>query len=178
MQAECSSSSATESSSSPSDPLHWWDSPGDCPPPYSQGVSLRQIVFSSNSTATHSSLSDVSALFYNFQTTLQNHLMRTAVLPQLGMPYLDMETPMSIWRSGLVGGASYKPDASGQASSPGSRNCLQPCIPSAGMSVEEAFIGGLHRIFQWAFDGPERRDTWIGTEYVPTRVREQDHKKI
>ena len=39
------------------------------------------------------------------------------------------------------------------------------------MSAEEAFIGGLHRLFEWAWNGPGRRKEWVGGSFIPARER-------
>jgi hypothetical protein len=137
----------------------WWESPGDGPPPLSSLPSLRRIVYSG--PASGGLLSDRDSLFYNLQTVLQNHLLRTEVLPRLGMVYLDLETPMAIWRSGLVG----------------SRDCLRPCLPSPGLSLENAFVGGLQTVFAWGWDGEGRKETWLGRDYVPFKDREAGRKR-
>lgn len=154
----------------------WWRSPGDGPPPHPRIPSLKQAVFphlyssSSSSSQQHSS-EDLHAIFYNVQLVLQNSVIRTEILPNLGIPYLDMETPMSVWRSGMVSGTSYVPGADHPSSKPGARNCLEPCIPSAGMSAEEGFIGGLHRLLQSGWGNEQALKSWTGTGYTPVRRR-------
>jgi hypothetical protein len=137
----------------------WWESPGDGPPPLPALPSLRRLVYGGGPSS--GTLSDKHLLFYNLQTIIQNHVLRTQVLPRLGIPYLDLETPMAIWRTGLVG----------------SRDCLRPCLPSPGFSLEDTFVGGLQTIFAWGWDGDGRRENWLGSRFVPFREREKLKKK-
>jgi hypothetical protein len=137
----------------------WWESPGDGPPPLPEQPTLQRIMYTD--PISRGWLNDPHSLFYNLQMVLQNHLLRTEVLPRLGIVYLDLETHMAIWRSGLVG----------------SGDCLRPCLPSPGFSLENAFIGGLQTVMAWGWDGDGRRDTWIGPNYVPYTEREGTGKK-
>jgi hypothetical protein len=147
-----------------------WDSPGDGLPPLSHAPSLQELLFKDAADA-KGDLVDIDTLFYNLQTVLHNHLLRRFILPHVGIPFLDLETLMSVWRSGLVGSASFDPSKDGsKASLPGSRNCLLPCLPSAGMSVEEAFIGGLHRVLNWGWD--KNPSQWTGPTARVLRMRD------
>ncbi|ORY56824.1 hypothetical protein BCR35DRAFT_309767 [Leucosporidium creatinivorum] len=191
-------SSGAESDSPPSPPT----SPGDGPPPHARQPSLHSILFRgalpSSSSASPLRLTDPFSLFHNLQTILQNHLLRTVILPEWGVPYLDLETPLSVWRSGMVGGSASAPFSSSSGAGAGlvdqsaagvgeqaygtglgvglrsaaSGDCLRYCLPSPGGAVEEAFLGGLLRIFErgWA-STRERRETWVGDGFENLKER-------
>lgn len=126
------------------------------PPLSSAPPSLRELFGAT--TETH-------ALLHDLQVILQNHATRQAVLPRLGIPYLDVEAPLSIWRAGFVAGGPP-------------RNCLQTCLPSPGLALERAVLGGLHRVMAWAWASDEKRSSrWIGDAFVPLRARTQAAKK-
>lgn len=164
IQPGCSSTDANHETTA-------WSSPGDGPTPYSSEPDLAAVLFPSEDALSDTAL---HAIFYNVQATLQNFILRKHVLPSLGMPYLDMETPMSIWRSGMLGGVSYDPDAVQGLhtfSPPSSRNCLEPCIPTPGMSAEEGFIGGLTRLLQSGWGTDAAKSAWTGKGYTPVRKR-------
>lgn len=169
-----------------------WNSPGDGPPPHLLQPSLRRILFPSTSTSNSQKLTNSHTLFYNLQTILQNHILRNHILPSYGIPFLDLETPLSIWRSGMIGGSSSSsssPFPASSSTSPSSNqlqdqqqqlyhgkniglrsftsgDCTRYCLPSPGRALEEAFLGGLLKIFEkgWAGD-EERRQTWTGREF-------------
>lgn len=169
MQLDCSSGSIED------ELAEWWHatSPGDGPPPHLQAPTLQQVFAASHADAASKGArtNDVHAMFYNVQVVLQNALIRKFVLPQVGVPFLDMEAPMSVWRSGMLGGTSYAPSLLEAVSKPAARNCLEPCIPSAGMSAEEGFIGGLYRLMQSGWGNEEAESEWTGPNYVPLRKR-------
>lgn len=76
--------------------------------------------------------STLHAAFYNIRPVLQNHIARSVGL-RIGMPYLDLDTMTNVWRAGRVGNG----------------DCLRLCLPSPGLSLETAFIGGLMRALEW-----------------------------
>ena len=132
---------------------------GDGPPPHPHLPTLRQLIFPSNPPSkpidVGSPLTELHALVYNLQTVLQNHLARTALLPMMGVPYLDVEAPLGVWRSGFVAGADPS-------------NCVQPCLPSPGLALEHAFLGGLHRVMEWGWAADaDRVARWVGDGFVP-----------
>ncbi|KAK4701886.1 hypothetical protein P7C70_g4338, partial [Phenoliferia sp. Uapishka_3] len=141
--SDCSSSGGLETS------FKDWDSPGDGPPPHSASPTLQQILSSS---------SPIHTQFHNVQTIFQNHLVRTTLAPTFGMAFLDLESTLSVWRSGMLGGSASNPfqpgftDQSGGGGlgkglrSQASGDCLRYCLPSPGMAIEEAFLGGLMRV--------------------------------
>ncbi|KAL8292007.1 hypothetical protein RQP46_001473 [Phenoliferia psychrophenolica] len=160
---DCASSSPSSSSDS-STSFPDWHSPGDGPPPHPSQPSLRQLLFR---TATSSSLNNPHALFSTLQTILQNHVVRTIIAPAFGIAFLDLESTLSVWRSGMLGGSAADPfdastsgggfvDQSGAGNrakglrSSASGDCQRYCVPSPGMAIEEAFLGGLMRVLQKA----------------------------
>ena len=129
--------------------------------------------------------------WHNAQLVLQNAVARTTVLPAFGAVYLDLETPLSIWRSGMVG-SSAAPSASvglvvqgaraGAAAgagaglrTPASGDCTRYCLPSPGLTLETHFVGALASVFEagWAGDEGEFEDEWVGEGFVGIKEREQ-----
>ncbi|GAA5908111.1 hypothetical protein JCM5296_002230 [Sporobolomyces johnsonii] len=174
--AASSSSSDEEDSDIPT-------SPGDGPPPLRFQPSLSRLLFRSSPSPSSppetKELADLPTLFHNLQLVLQNHLARALVLPAFGVPYLDLETPLSVWRSGMVGSSVAPPwfasaaaaSSSGQTAfsagagmrTPASGDCSRYCFPSPGMAVEEFFVGGLIRVFEAGWAGSrEAEDEWMG----------------
>ena len=174
-----------------------WDSPGDGPPPHARQPSLETLLFRTGAAAgPHAPLQPLHALFFNLQTVIQNHVVRTSLLPALGIPFLDLETPLAVWRSGMVGGSAAGAFATSPAPAPGlvdqtkpqggsvglrsaaSGDCLRYCFPGPGMAIEEAFIGGLMRVMGrgWAGDD-ERRKRWVGEGYEDVKTREGKRAK-
>ncbi|GAA5880434.1 hypothetical protein JCM8547_003110 [Rhodosporidiobolus lusitaniae] len=166
-------------------------SPGDGPPPHPSQPSLSSLLFrrsrcSPSSASSRSGKAELALLpphilFHNLQLLLQNHLLRTlaSLLPALGIPFLDLETPLSVWRGGMVGSSAGAPFVSSSSSSqttfsapppglglrsPASGDCTRYCFPSPGGAVEEFFLGALGRVFEagWAGDGREKE--WMGDE--------------
>lgn len=143
-----------------------WASPGDGPPPHARQPSLRQLMFRTPSSPSSSGdLTSLHTLFYNLQTIFQNHIMRTIIAPAFGVAFLDLESTLSVWRSGMLGGSAGAPFEGGvvDQSQPGaggrgglgvglrsaaSGDCSRYCIPSPGMALEEAFLGGLMRVLE------------------------------
>ncbi|KAI5481131.1 hypothetical protein MNV49_005566 [Pseudohyphozyma bogoriensis] len=169
-----------------------WYSPGDGPPPHLSSPSLSALIFQPSTSPTSPKvLRPIHTVFHNLQTIFQNHILRTTLLPHFGVPYLDIETPMSVWRSGMVGGSVANPFAYGLVDqthghgngaglrSPASGDCLRYCLPSPGMGLEEAFLGGLMQIFErgWGGAGAEkgerRRKEWVGEGFNDIRQREK-----
>lgn len=118
-------------------------------------------------------VSDMHTLFYNIQTTLQNHLMRSTIAPQLGIPFIDLQSATSTRRSGFVGqaGAGRKPSTQARRVNRKAVDCLRMCLPSPGLSLETLLLGALQTIFEWGWDGPEQNKTWIGEDFFPVRLR-------
>lgn len=158
-----------------------WNSPGDGPPPRISAPTLHSLLFRSPSPSTSTPKPrDVYSTFHNLQTIFQNHILRTSVLPRFGIPFLDLESSLSVWRSGLVGGSASPPfsyvDQSQHGSAAGgvgaglrsgaSGDCLRYCFPSPGMAIEEAFIGGLIRIFEEGWVTKGRQKDWIGDGFM------------
>lgn len=123
------------------------------------------------------SLQNMETIYFNLQTVLQNHLMRKFIAPRLGMPFIDLETATSIWRSGFVGGAgavqmrNTSLDSVRTQPSSKSNDCLRMCLPSPGLSLETLFLGSLHTIFDWGWGGEVRSRKWTGSTFVPARSR-------
>lgn len=139
---------------------------GDGPPPHLTQPSLNKLIFRWTTNAQgqrQRRLVDEHSLFFNLQTIFQNHIARTTVLPAFGIPFLDLESMLSVWRSGMVGSsaaASFQPSSSASRfvdqskahglgvglRSAASGDCSRYCVPSPGSAIEEAFIGGLLRV--------------------------------
>lgn len=168
----------------------WWSArgKGDGSPPRTHPPTLSELLFpdSRSDTGSDTPLGDVHTLFHNLQVIFQNQVLKK-LLPGFGIPFLDMESPLAMWRSGMVGGAgasmSQAPlsslvDQSGKGadattkSRPSStgKDCLRYCFPSPGGAVEHAFIGGLTRLFEAGWGG-QRANTWMGDFFVPVRYR-------
>jgi hypothetical protein len=116
------------------------NSPGDGPPPRLSPPTLSQILYKTTTSGLEE-LNDVHAVFFNLQTILQNHIARRQILPSFGVPFLDMETPLSVWRSGMVGSSmapTFGTKGHGNVGmglrSSGSGDCSRYCIPSPGMA--------------------------------------------
>jgi len=153
---DCGQSSSSSSSS-----------PGDGPPPLSTQPTLRELINRSSSSNT---LQPLHVIYHNLQLLLQNHLTRTTILPRFGIPYLDLETPLSIMRSGLLGG-SGGPGVKGMRSST-SGDCERYCFPSPGLAVEGGFVGGLQRLMELGWGG-----SWEGDEWRNLRLRMEEREK-
>ncbi|GAA5911083.1 hypothetical protein JCM8208_000271 [Rhodotorula glutinis] len=124
--------------------------------------------------------------WHNAQLVLQNAVARTSLVPAFGAVYLDLETPLSIWRSGMVG-SSAAPSASaglvvqGAAApgaglrTPASGDCTRYCLPSPGLALETHFLGALASVFEagWAGEESEFEDEWVGEGFVGIKEREQ-----
>ncbi|KAJ8291586.1 hypothetical protein OF846_005249 [Rhodotorula toruloides] len=149
-------------------------SPGDGPPPRSSQPSLSDLLFRADG-----SLLPPHIIYHNAQLFFQNHLARRVVLPAFGVPFLDLDTPLSVWRSGMIGSSSASPFSSSSTAShaaqtvlagagkglrsPTSGDCTRYCFPSPGLSLETFFLGALGTVFEagWAGDG-EREREWMG----------------
>ncbi|WAR60384.1 hypothetical protein PtB15_9B323 [Puccinia triticina] len=81
-------------------------------------------------------------VFHNLQTIFQNRLM-SKLGPAFGIPFLDLESQASVWRTGLVGSSTLSA-AHGHPRGPA--DCFDYCFPSPGLTLEESFLGGLLRI--------------------------------
>ncbi|KPV72967.1 uncharacterized protein RHOBADRAFT_55216 [Rhodotorula graminis WP1] len=125
--------------------------------------------------------------WHNAQLVLQNAVTRATVVPAFGAVYLDLETPLSIWRSGMVG-SSAAPSASqalvfqGAPQGPGaglrtpaSGDCTRYCLPSPGLALETHFLGALASVFEagWAGEESEFEHEWVGEGFVGIKEREQ-----
>lgn len=174
-----------------------WDSPGDGPPPHRVQPTLDGLLFrSAKASSSPRRLTHLHTLFFNLQVVIQNHLVRTEVLPKFGIPFLDLETPLSVWRSGMVGGSvanafsttpapqlslvdQSKPSGSSAGlRSAASGDCTRYCLPSPGMAIEEAFIGGLLRVFARGWAGSdERAKLWVGDGFTGWAAREKERAR-
>jgi hypothetical protein len=146
---------------------------GDGPPPHLQQPDLPSLLFSlrtqfdrSKSSqhdidmTSNSTLNHLATLFTNLQIILQNHVIRTIILPQFGIPFIDMESSSSVMRSGMVGGSTSKYaslpsavdqhifDTSAGLRSAASGDCHRYCLPSPGRFIETTFLGGLMEILE------------------------------
>ncbi|GAA6011107.1 hypothetical protein JCM10207_005499 [Rhodosporidiobolus poonsookiae] len=158
-------------------------SPGDGPPPHPSQPSLASLLFRPSSSAEDRALLPPHTVFHNLQLVLQNAVARGTVLPALGVPFLDLETPLSVWRSGMVGSSAalpFSPSSSledatagsqlvfgaGAAQglrSPTSGDCTRYCFPSPGGAVEDFFLGALMRVFEAGWTGSDEREkAWVG----------------
>ncbi|KAK4051577.1 hypothetical protein OIV83_002717 [Microbotryomycetes sp. JL201] len=171
----------------------WRTISGDGPPPNTLQPSLSKLLFKTDMVDGKETRSLVNAhtLFFNLQTILQNHVVRTIIAPAFGVPFLDLETSLSVWRSGMVGSSASAPfvgslvDQSSTrrpASDVGLRSaasgdCSRYCLPSPGGAIEEAFIGGLMSVFErgWA-SSSDRRLKWVGDGFVNVRERSLDRE--
>ncbi|GAA6033472.1 hypothetical protein JCM8097_001415 [Rhodosporidiobolus ruineniae] len=193
--ADCAASSFP--SSSASDELAA-SSPGDGPPPHPEQPDLAALFFrpsSSSSSANERALLPVHIVFHNLQLHLQHRLLRSSILPAFGIPFLDLETPLSVWRSGMVGSSaglpfSHPPSSSshsgqtvlagpgGGLRSPQSGDCTRYCFPSPGLAVEEFFLGALGRVFEAGWAGDRRREKeWTGEGFRNLRERVAEREK-
>ncbi|KAH9814620.1 hypothetical protein DFH28DRAFT_1082805 [Melampsora americana] len=236
IQTDCGSSQGsrqrTTSRSQPNsktkfDWNRWWEkrAAGDGPPPHTSPPTLISILFPdleeefqdlhnfNHPTAsrlqkldTSIRLKDPEILFHNLQVIFQNHLMKQ-LSPSFGIPFLDLESLSSIWRSGMVGGSDVLTSSklfssSSTSTSTSSRffrffhqsssetdsqnipsnslDCLHYCFPSPGMAIEEGFIGGLLKVFQvgWDDDIKGNSSNWVGDLFVPVREREKIRRSV
>ncbi|BGP35833.1 hypothetical protein JCM10296v2_007685 [Rhodotorula toruloides] len=180
--ADCAASSVDSDTDDASLPT----SPGDGPPPRSSQPSLSDLLFRSDG-----SLLPPHIIYHNAQLFFQNHLARRIVLPAFGVPFLDLDSPLSVWRSGMVGSPSASPFVSFSSPdshskqtvlggsgaglrSPTSGDCTRYCFPSPGLSLETFFLGALNTVFEagWAGDG-ERAGEWMGGEEGFRNLRER-----
>ncbi|GEM11371.1 hypothetical protein Rt10032_c14g5388 [Rhodotorula toruloides] len=150
-------------------------SPGDGPPPRSTEPSLSDLLFRSDG-----SLRPLHVIYHNAQLFFQNHLARTVVLPAFGVPFLDLDSPLSVWRSGMVGSSSSSvlvspsnarsqtvlaSQAGAGLRNPTSGDCTRYCFPSPGLSLETFFLGALHQLYEAGWAGDEGREgAWVGDE--------------
>jgi hypothetical protein len=156
---------------------------GDGPPFFASGFN-GQRAFSTHAHGQQGDTPtrpDTRTMYFNLQTTLQNHLMRTYISPHLGIPYIDVESALSIWKSGFVGGAgaitSTNVDANpGWKPSGKSVDCLRFCLPTPGLSLEKFLLGSLEVLFEWGWGGPDRKNVWTGSNFVPARERVKKSK--
>ncbi|GAA5830444.1 hypothetical protein JCM3766R1_002722 [Sporobolomyces carnicolor] len=160
IQHDCAASSASDD----------WDSPGDGNlPPLSRQPDLGRLIYRSDG-----SLQPIHVLYHNLQLVVQNHVSRTVILPRFGIPFLDLETPLSIWRAGMLGGSNAGREVRGMKSSV-SGDCSRYCWPSPGLAVEGAFIGGLARLMELGWAGSREKE-WVGDEFRNLRMRLKDRE--
>lgn len=170
-----------------------WGSPGDGPPPHRTQPPLLEIIFdnlSSPSTIPPAArLRNIHTVFTNLQTILQNLLARRHILPEFGIPFLDLESTLSVWRSGMIGGSASSPfsstlhDQTNPNSLHGlhlglrtsaSGDCSRYCLPIPGMAIEETFIGGLITLLEMGWAGNEEMSkVWVGDGFANVREREE-----
>jgi hypothetical protein len=62
--------------------------------------------------------------------------------PEFGIPFLDLESQASVWRTGLVA----SPSIASRHHSVSPSDCFDYCFPSPGLTLEESFLGGLLKI--------------------------------
>ncbi|GAA5902155.1 uncharacterized protein JCM6883_001313 [Sporobolomyces salmoneus] len=165
IQPDCASSSRSDSS---------WDSPGDGNlPPHSSQPSLSELIYRSSSQT----LQPLHVIYHNLQLVFQSHLSRTLILPRFGIISLDLETPLSIWRTGLLGSSTAGKEQRGLKSAVGG-DCERYCFPSPGMAIEGAFIGGLERLMEVAWAGVRGKEKeWVGEEFRNLRMRMKDREE-
>lgn len=170
-----------------------WNSPGDGPPPHLTQPTLLNIIFEgfppSSTIPTAARLRNIHTVFTNLQIILQNHLARRYILPEFGVPFLDLESTLSVWRSGMMGGSASSPFSSAlhDQTNPNSwigglhlglrtaasGDCSRYCLPSPGMAIEEAFIGGLMTLLEMGWAGSEEMSRiWVGDGFTNVRERE------
>lgn len=143
------------------------NSPEDGPSPLNSQPTLHDLIYRPSTN----SLQPLHIIYHNLQLTLQNHLARTEILPSFGIPYLDLETPLSVWRSGLLGGSGG--GQKGMRSST-SGDCERYCFPSPGLAVERGFVGGLERLLELSWGG---RREWEGDGFRNLRMRLEEREK-
>ncbi|GAA5995380.1 hypothetical protein JCM5350_006246 [Sporobolomyces pararoseus] len=158
-----------------------WDSPGDgILPPFSKSPTLRQLIYRSRSRESPTEsllLQPLHVVYHNLQIVLQNYLSRTRILPKFGIVYLDLETPLSIWRSGLLGSSVVGKEVNGMRSSVGG-DCSRYCFPSPGLALESSFVGGLERLFELSWAGnEEKKREWVGDEFKNLRLRLKEREE-
>ncbi|GAA5882990.1 hypothetical protein JCM16303_006780 [Sporobolomyces ruberrimus] len=162
-----------------------WDSPGDGKfGPLEEQPDLGRLLYRSPWSSTRSQgrggggtrFLPFHIIYHNLQIVLQNHLARTQILPSFGVIYLDLETPLSVWRSGLLGGSGG--GSKGMRSST-SGDCQRYCFPSPGLSIESGFVGGLERLFElgWAGGDREKERVWVGEDFRNLRMRLVDREQ-
>ncbi|GAA6006745.1 hypothetical protein JCM11491_003166 [Sporobolomyces phaffii] len=156
-----------------------WDSPGDGPlrPLRAQPGFDRLVYRTGTGVQRRRQLQPLDAVYHNLQVVVQNELARRVVLPAFGVAYLDLETRLSVWRTGLLGGAS--PSGPRGMRSATSGDCHRYCWPSPGLAVEGAFVGALERLFEVAWvraagGGGDRAREWVGDEFRNLRMRLND----
>ncbi|GAA5882759.1 hypothetical protein JCM3774_003258 [Rhodotorula dairenensis] len=180
-------------------------SPGDGPPPHVSHPTLASLLMrrraqslSAGAAAAAAPAADDLELvplhiaYHNAQLLFQNHLARTVILPAFGVPFLDLGTPLSVWRSGMVGSSAAAPflrapdprqqqqqavlDPVAQPGqglrSPTSGDCTRYCFPSPGLAVERFFLGAIATVFEAGWAGTvEREEEWIGPGFRHLQTR-------
>ncbi|POW14213.1 hypothetical protein PSHT_07496 [Puccinia striiformis] len=155
MHGDCVSSTSGNTSDNKNefDWDQWWNghlsvSAGDGRRPHSSPPDLLSILFPppNNQTkepgSTKIDIHQRSLIFHNLQVIFQNHIMRNLV-PNLGIPFLDLESLASVWRTGLVASPTFNANHHLLA------DCYHYCLPSPGLHLEESFLGGLSRILSF-----------------------------
>jgi hypothetical protein len=163
-------------------------SPGDGPPPRVSQPTWASLLMQPSGENGEMELVPLHIAYHNAQLVLQNHLARTVILPAFGIPYLDLETPLSVWRSGMVGSSAASPFhassphpqqhqqqavlSSAGLRSPTSGDCTRYCFPSPGLAVERFFLGAMATVFEagWAGDA-QRRARWTGEGFESVQDR-------
>ncbi|KAA1113028.1 hypothetical protein PGT21_019021 [Puccinia graminis f. sp. tritici] len=166
IHGDCTSTSLPQKANDGFDWDRWWKDqpsrPGDGNRPHPSPPDLFSILFpnhhppttttsssSSNDPQTTQEKSKIEDLklknprlvFHNLQTIFQNQLMRK-LGPEFGIPFLDLESQASVWRTGLVA----SPSMASRPHSVAHSDCFDYCFPSPGLTLEESFLGGLLKI--------------------------------
>lgn len=84
-------------------------------------------------------LENPGLVFHNLQVIFQNQLMRK-LAPEFGIPFLDLESQASVWRTGLLASPMIGHHQTGPS------DCFHYCFPSPGLTLEESFLGGIMKI--------------------------------
>lgn len=163
-------------------------STGDGPPPRASQPTWASLLMQPSSSGNgEMELVPLHIAYHNAQLVLQNHLARTVILPAFGIPFLDLETPLSVWRSGMVGSSAASPFrastpqeqhqqqavlSSAGLRSPTSGDCTRYCFPSPGLAVERFFLGTMATVFEAAWAGDAQREAkWMGEGFENVQDR-------
>lgn len=162
-------------------------SAGDGPPPHLSPPTLASLLMRRSPSSDELELQPLHIAYHNTQLVFQNHLARTVILPAFRIPFLDLETPLSIWRSGMVGSSVASPfqallgahggqtvlsPAGRGLRSPASGDCTRYCFPSPGLAIERFFLGSMATILEAGWAGStEREQAWVGNGFTTLKDR-------
>ncbi|GAA6059661.1 hypothetical protein JCM10212_000048 [Sporobolomyces blumeae] len=195
-QAECTGGRG-EAGGSNENEASGWDSPGDGPRPYATQPTLAGLLFDGARPSTTDKLGPLHIVYHNLQVVLSNHLVRNVIAPKFGIVFLDLESKLSVWKSGMVGGSSSA-GGTGRAGGHGvktgmrsstSGDCHRYCFPSPGHSIEESFLGGLQAVMElgWAprssttgdkEDEDDEGEVWVGSRFKNLRMRIDERERV